>query len=371
MDFSITEEQSMVKDLARQILRGLISDESRFEVEASEDGLHRAAWSALAEAGLLGVALPEAHGGMELGLLPLLTLLREVGRAAAPIPALPCLVAALAVSELGDESQQAALLDGLADGSRFLTLALSEPDSRSLRRPTTRASRVGGQWRLTGVKTAVPAAGLAHAALAPAMTADGPALFVVDLDAVTLEQQAGTDFAPLGLLTLDGAPATRLGPDDGPADGTAALDWLEARVRVGQCAVMLGMAEAALRLSAKYATTREQFGQPIGAFQAVSQRAGDAYIDVETMRVSYLQAAWRLSEGLPSARAIAIARYFASEGSHKVQAAAMHLHGGMGFDRDYVLHRYFLGAKALEFQLGSAASLLSEVGEGLKKAAAS
>jgi len=365
MDFSITEEQSMVRDLARQILRGLISDESRFEVEEGEDGLHRPAWSALAEAGLLGVALPEDADGMDLGLLPLLTLLREVGRAAAPVPALPCLIAALAVTTHGGDAQRAALLDGVADGSRFLTLALAEPDSRALLHPTTRAHRSdSGQWRLSGSKSAVAAATLAHAALVPAMTDAGPALFAVSLDGVDVQRQVGTDFAPLGLLTLEDTPGEPLGD---PAGGRETLAWLEQRVRVAQCAVMLGMAESALRLSAKYATTREQFGQPIGGFQAVSQRAGDAYIDVETMRVSYLQAAWRLSEERPAAREVAIARYFASEGSHKVQAAAMHLHGGMGFDRDYVLHRYFLGAKALEFSLGSAASILSEIGETLKR----
>jgi alkylation response protein AidB-like acyl-CoA dehydrogenase len=367
MDFSPTEEQVMVRDLARQILRTTLTDADRFDVEASDHGYHRGAWAALAGAGLTGLALPEEVGGMDLGVLPLVTLLQEVGRAAAPLPALACLVlGAWPVARFGSGAQRAAHLPGVVAGERLLTAALFEPGARGLRAPATRAAPDGGgpggdRWRLSGVKIAVPYAASAAAGVSaivtPAVTDDGRSgLFLVDPADAGLAAQRSTDFTPCAELTLDGTPAEALGS---PGDG--ALEWLLARAALGRCAILLGLAEQALRLTARYAAERRQFGQPIGAFQAVGQRAADAYVDVEAMRVTTLQAAWRLSGDLPVARELAIASWWASEGSHRVQSAAMHLHAGMGFDRDYVLHRYYLAAKALEFWPGGAGGQLEEI----------
>ncbi|MCA9506771.1 MAG: hypothetical protein KC616_27030, partial [Myxococcales bacterium] len=160
-----------------------------------------------------------------------------------------------------------------------------------------------------------------------------------------------TNDEPHGQITLSGVSAERVG-------GADAVAFLCDRVELGLCAEQLGVAETALKLTSTYVATRKQFGVPIGSFQAVSHRAADAYIDIRAMQATLWQAAWRLAEGRPAERELAIARIWAADGGHRVVSAAQHLHGGMGFDRDYPLHRFFLATKRIEFTLGGAAAHL-------------
>ena len=125
---------------------------------------------------------------------------------------------------------------------------------------------------------------------------------------------------------------------------------------------MAGLAAEAVRITGEYTTSREQFGRPIATFQAVGQRAADAYVDAQAIRLTMLQAAWRLANDAPADREVAVAKYYASLGGHRVVHAAAHLHGGMGVDRDYPLHRYFLLAKQLELTLGGASRQLVALG---------
>ena len=156
-------------------------------------------------------------------------------------------------------------------------------------------------------------------------------------------------------MTFDGAPAEQIGGPDAVAD-------LLRRGASAAAVMVAGMTEAVLALTASYAVGRQQFGQPIAAFQAVSQRTGDAYIDNEAVRLTAWQAAWRLAEGLPADEAILTAKFWAAEGGWRIVHAAHHLHGGVGVDRDYPLHRYFLAHKQLELQLGSATPTLLRLG---------
>jgi len=359
MDFAPTEMQEMVADLAKQVLRGTIDEASLRAHEESGDWWHRPAWGALAASELLGLSLPEDAGGAGCGMLELCGLLEQVGRTAAPIPALACLVyGALPLAAFGSDAQKAAWLPGVIRGEVVLTAALSEPHSRDPRAPETTAALSDGAWRLTGRKYAVHAAHHAARIVVPARTDAGPRLFLLDpaAEGVTLEAQVGTNHERLGALTLDGAPVEAMGD-------AGALDWLVDRAQVGLCAVALGLSRQALITTAKYVGQREQFGRKIGTFQAVSHRAADGYIDLSAMELTLQQAAWRLDEGLPAAREIAIARFWAGQGSHRITAAAQHLHGGMGFDRDYPLYRFYLGAKQLEFALGSAPAQLAALGD--------
>ncbi|HEX6686269.1 MAG TPA: acyl-CoA dehydrogenase family protein [Candidatus Limnocylindrales bacterium] len=130
---------------------------------------------------------------------------------------------------------------------------------------------------------------------------------------------------------------------------------------VGVCAQQLGVIERALEMTAAYACDRVQFGRPIGSFQAVAQRLADAYIDVEAVRLTMWQAAWRLSRGLPSGTEIAVAKFWAADAGHRVAHTAVHVHGGVGIDLDSPVHRYFLMAKRLEFTLGHATESLLRI----------
>ncbi|GAA2643548.1 acyl-CoA dehydrogenase family protein [Paractinoplanes durhamensis] len=162
--------------------------------------------------------------------------------------------------------------------------------------------------------------------------------------------------AARGEIVLDGPEA--LLAQAGPAD------WLAARATVGACATQLGVVERALEMTAEYARTRVQFGRPIGSFQAVSQRLADAWIDVEALRLTLWQAAWLLSEERPATAEVATAGFWAAETGHRVLHTAVHIHGGVGLDLDYPLHRYFLAAKHHEFLLGGATAQLATINPG-------
>ena len=168
---------------------------------------------------------------------------------------------------------------------------------------------------------------------------------------------------------FDGATVeagNRLGGDE--ANGAEIADFIELRASVGLCMLMAGAARAAIELAASYTKQRHQFDRPIATFQAVSQRAGDSYIDAEAIALTAYQAAWRIAAGLPARREAAIAKYWASEGGFRVVHAAVHVHGGVGVDRDYPLHRHFLLARWAELALGSAETQLATLGRLLANA---
>ncbi|HUE29819.1 MAG TPA: acyl-CoA dehydrogenase family protein [Verrucomicrobiae bacterium] len=363
MDFALTPEQEALRELARRILADHVTPERLAAVETQADWFDRAAWEALASARLLGTAVPEDTGGSGLGFLELCLVLEEVGRAVAPLPAWPTLVlGALPLARFGTREQRAAFLPGLASGELVLTAALAEPGADDLLHPTTAARRDGARWRLDGAKTCVPAAHLAARVLVPARTGAGQsALFLVDPGGagVRVERQTATNREPLGHLTLAGADGEEL------PGGAAALAWLVEHATVGLCAMQVGVTDRALRMTAEYATGRQQFGRPIASFQAVQQRAADAYIDAEAIRLTTWQAAWRLAADRPARTEIAIAKFWASEAAHRVVYAAQHLHGGIGVDVDYPLHRYYLWSKQIELTLGSGTRQLVRLGDEL------
>jgi alkylation response protein AidB-like acyl-CoA dehydrogenase len=362
MDFSFNEEQEAVRDLARQILGERVTHERLKEVEAGTEGFDRETWAELAKANLLGIAVPEAAGGSGLGFIELCLLLEQVGRTAAPLPLLATLVmGALPVAEFGSAEQRSALLPPVVAGDLVLTTALVEFGAEPAR-PATTARRDGDGWRIDGVKICVPAGMIADKVLVPARTGENTVgVFVVDSSAtgVTRDRQDTTSGQPEARLELSGAPGELLGDEDG---GAAIVDWIVERATAGLCALAIGVCEEALRMTAEYTKTREQFDRPIATFQAVGQRAADAYIDTEAIRLTAWQAAWRLAAGLPAAHEVAIAKFWASEGGQRVVHAAQHLHGGIGVDKDYPLHRYFLLAKQIELTLGGTTPQLLKLG---------
>jgi alkylation response protein AidB-like acyl-CoA dehydrogenase len=362
VDFSFNKEQEAVRDLAQQILGERVTHERLKEIEAGTERFDRETWVELAKSNLLGIALSEAAGGTGLGFIELCLLLEQVGRTAAPLPVLATVVmGALPVAEFGSDAQRSALLPPVVAGDLILTAALVEFGTDPAR-PTTTAQRDGDGWRLDGVKICVPAGMLARQILVPARAGeDEMAVFIVDAEAagVTRERQDTTSGQDEARLELSGAPGELHGRVE---DGAAIVEWIVERTTVALCALAIGVCEEALRMTAEYTKTREQFERPIATFQAVGQRAADAYIDTEAIRLTAWQAAWRLSAGLPAAHEVAIAKFWASEGGQRVVHAAQHLHGGIGVDKDYPLHRYFLLAKQIELTLGGTTPQLLKLG---------
>ena len=369
MDFTFSDEQAALQELARKILADRLTHEHLKAAEAAPQWFDLEVWAELAKAGLLGVALPEEVGGGGLGFIELCLLLEEIGRAVAPVPALATLVlGALPVAQFGTAEQRRRLLPGVIAGELILTAALAEAANDDPTRPTTVAHPDGSGWRLQGTKVCVPAAHLAGRILVPARTpAGGIGVFLLDPRSAGVEiaRQATTNGEPQFQLKLSGATVGAGDVLGDASSGAAVVEWIVDRALVGICALEVGVTDRALRMTAQYTATREQFGKPIATFQAVAQRAADAYIDVEAIRWTMWQAAWRLAAGLPAADEIAIAKFWAADAGHRVVHAAQHLHGGIGVDLDYPLHRYFLWSKQLELTLGGATAHLARLGARL------
>jgi alkylation response protein AidB-like acyl-CoA dehydrogenase len=365
MDFSFSEEQEAVRDLAKQILEGQVTHERLKELEAGDERFDRKLWQELANAGLLGITLPEAVGGAGQSFLAAALLLEQVGRTVAMVPVLPTIVmGAMPIAEFGTDEQQQRYLPGVASGDTVLTAALTEFGADPLH-PTTTARRSGDGWRLDGVKEEVAAGLIADAILVPAATGDGTVgVFIVDPGAkgVTIERQDTTSGIPEARITLSGVTVGAAEVLGDAGAGSPILEWIVERATAALCATAIGVCEEALRMTAEYTKTREQFERPIATFQAVGQRAAEAYIDTEAVRLTAWQAVWRLDAGLPAAAEVAVAKFWTSEGGQRVVHAAQHLHGGMGVDRDYPLHRYFLWAKQIELTLGSETPQLLKLG---------
>jgi 3-oxocholest-4-en-26-oyl-CoA dehydrogenase beta subunit len=364
MDFSLSDEQQALQGLARQILGDRMTPTRLKEVEAGPEWFDRETWAELAKANLLGIAVPEAHGGLGYGFLELCLVLQEQGRTAAPLPLLATLVmGALPIARFASLEQQARYLPGVATGLVVLTAGLTEigapPES-----PTTVAVSAGNAWRLDGTKICVPAAHLADVVLVPARTDDGVAVFLVDpkADGVTLERQDTLNLEPQFQMTLRGVTVEAADVLGSVANGAAILDWLLARSTAGLCAIAAGVSDAALRLTAQYSTERKQFDRAIGTFQAVGQRMADAYIDTQGIELTMLQAASHLDGDESAPLDVASAKFWASEAGSRVVHAALHVHGGISIDLDYPIHRYFLWAKQIEFSLGSETEQLRRIG---------
>jgi acyl-CoA dehydrogenase len=373
MDFSLSEAQTEIAGLARKIL-------------AEQDSAPRQ-WTDLAAAGVLAAGLPESLGGAGLGFTEQCSVLAEAGRAVSPVPYLSSLVlGAGAIAAFGPADQQRRWAAPAGDGSVVLTAALAEEDSLDPAAPSTTAERDGGGWRLSGVKTAVPALSRADLALVPATVTAGRTGGVDEgagevLVFLVEPSDHGVGIAPQELTdSVDGAGGTDAGrlvldgvyADDSrvlgePGRRGDAAGWLVARGTVGLCAMQAGVVGRALELTAEYARSREQFGRPIGSFQAVAQRLADAYIDVEAAWLTMWQAAWLLAtrphDDAEVAAAVATAKFWAADAGHRVAHTAVHVHGGTGIDASYVLHRYFTAAKRAEFTLGGATAQLLRLGD--------
>jgi len=340
MDFSFDESQTAVRELAKTVF-------ARAGHAAEQP---RAIMRELGRAQLLGVGLPAEVGGADAGLVGLCLLLEQAGAAASLAPLIPALVLAGLPLARGHNARAKERLEALCAGESILCGALGAQGE-----PGLRVRREGADFVLTGTETCVEALPFADAVVVAARTEAGSrGLFLLDSRAkgVRIEAQAVASGCSLGSLTLHDV---QLGPEALLCDLERAdelVEWTLDRAYLAQCAYELGLCQGALALTASYAAERQQFGRPIGTFQAVAQRIADAHIAVETMRLTLWRAAWLADRDGDARREIAVARTIATRAGHDVVCAAQHIHGGMGFARDYPLHRYFLASKQNELRLG-------------------
>ena len=368
MDFTFNEVQDDLRGLAARILSEKVTAERLKEIEAGDD-LDRRVWDDFAQANLLGVTLPEDVGGMGYGVMELAVLLEEVGAHVAPVPLLATVgLAAMTIAEHGSPEQREAHLPGVVAGSSVLTAALQEAGDADPLAPLTTARRDGSAWRLDGRKVGVPYGAHADGILVTASTGGGSVgAFLLDprTAGATVEATRSTHREPQANLVLDGVVVDESAVIGDPGAGLDIARSVHRRALAGLCATAVGVFDKALRITAGFLSEREQFGRPLATFQGATLKAADAYIDVEAIRAATWSAIWKLSVGRPADEALAIAKFWIADGGQRVAAACQHLHGGMGVDIDYPIHRYFLWAKHLELTLGGATSQLLRIGEML------
>ena len=368
MDLELDENQRSIADLTLKILREALTRERLRAIEASGDHVAGDEWKKLATAGLLGVPLAEDVGGGGFGLVEACLVLEQIGRTVAPVPYLQTVVGAgMTIDAFGSAVQRTALLPRIVDGSLVLTCAFGElGDELATTSPGTAARRDGGTWRIDGTKHLVPLAHVADRVLVSARTAPTSCgVFLVDPRAagVTLETTETTAREMRATIRFEDV---RVAPDDaiGAADaGAEIVAATTKRLLAGLCATQAGVSAEALRLTAAHVSEREQFGQKIATFQAVAQRAADAYIDTEAITLTARQAAWLLANDRPADEALHTAKFWAAEGGFRVAHAAQHLHGGIGVDTEYPLFRYFRTTRLIELTLGGAAVHLRALGD--------
>ena len=369
MDFNPTDDQRALVELAARILSERATPARLAALEADGRWLDDDLWHHLAGSGIVGASLQEDVGGGGAGLTELALMLEQVGAHVAPVPLFETvLCAALPLDVFGTPEQRRRDLPDVVAGRALLTAALVETGRDDPRRPSTTASPDGAGWRLSGTKSCVPLAAQARRLLVPAGAPGGDvvvAMIEPSAPGVTLRAQTATNGQPQGELELADVAVAAADVLAGPDRGDELMRWLLDRALAGLAAMALGVSGRALALSASYTSGREQFGRPIASFQAVGHRLADAYIDVEAMRLTALQAVWLLDSGLPATTEVQVAKWWAAEGGHRVAHAAQHVHGGVGVDLDYPLARYFRWSKQIEMTLGAATAQLLRIGARL------
>lgn len=367
MDFSFSDDQNAIRDLAYQIFTDRATDEFMLAFSRGDETYDDALWQTLAEQGLLGIAVPESAGGTGLGLVELCLILEEQGRRVAPIPLYASLVlGGLPLAQFGSEAQQQQYLKPMAEGGMKLSAALAELGINPALTADVVARKTDSGWTLDGERAMVPDGAVADAILVPARDESGAtSVFIVETASpgvsvtaveVGLSGDRAANLALSGVSLDDSAVLGEAG------QGDAIVQWLEERANIGHCALQVGVAEEAMKRTAAYVSERKQFGVPLGSFQALAMRMADSYIDVEGIRSTYWLALWRLSENKDARAEVRVAKWWACDAAHRVVCTAQHLHGGIGVDVEYPIHRFYLLAKQISFSLGNAGQQLEQLG---------
>ncbi len=364
MDFSLSEEQEMLRKMARDFLVNECPKSLVREMEDDEKGYSPELWKKMAELGWMGLVFPAEYGGEGMAFLDLAVLIEELGRALVPGPYLSTVVyCGLPILAAGTDEQKKALLPKIARGDLIATLALTEPSaSWDPAGVETRAVADGGDFVISGTKLFISDAHVADWLLCVTRTKeganpeDGITLLLVDA------KSPGITLTPLKTIGSDRQfevvfKKVRVPKKNvlGKVDkGWAVVREMLPRAILAQCANMVGGAQQVLEMTVNYAKERVQFGKPIGSFQAIQHKCANMATDVDGCRFITYQAAWKLSEGLPCSLEVAMAKAWVSEAYRRTCAEGHQIHGGIGFIKDHDMQLYYRRAKTSELMFGDA-----------------
>ncbi len=366
MNFGFSEEQELLRSTARKFFENECPSDVVRRLMDTPEAVTPELWAKLAEQGWLGLIYPEAYDGMGLGLVDLVVLMEEMGRAVVPGPYFSTvLLGGSAIAEAGSEEQKKAWLPRLSSGEARVALAWMEPSAMlGAEGVTLPASDKGGKFTLSGTKLFVQDAHTADCLVLAARTASGGAgeegvsLFLVPRDARGLEVKllpTMDQTRKLCEVTLSDVVLGREAVLGASGGGWKPLSRVLDRATVALCAEMCGGAQKVLDMTVEYAKIRQAFGRPIGSYQGVKHKAADMLVEVENSKSITYYAAWAMDEGVAEGPlAVSMAKAYVSDAYRRVAAAGIQLHGGIGFTWEHDLHLYFKRAKGSEFTFGDA-----------------
>jgi alkylation response protein AidB-like acyl-CoA dehydrogenase len=359
MDFDLSKPQKLLKDSARQWLARECDLKRVRELMATETAYDEKLWLSLVDQGWTGLIIPDEYGGLGLRPLELAVVAEEMGRACLPGPFLSTLFAATLISQAASPAQQAEYLERVAAGKIKATVAqLEESASWDMDAVELAANREGNIFRLTGRKLFVSDAETADLIICVAREADGYVLLPVvhDASGIKIKPMSSMD-ATRKLYEMSFTDVCIPQSDAFGADGEVrtALRQATEVATVALCAEMVGGMQWVLDTTVEYAKTRQQFGRPIGSFQAVQHQCADMLLLTESARSATYYAAWALSEADPSAsRAVSVAKAYCSDAYREVGNRGIQVHGGIGFTWEHDLHLYYKRSKSSEVMFGDA-----------------
>jgi len=364
MDLALSEEQEMVKKMARDFLTDKFPKTVVKEIEESKPGYSPELWQEMAGLGWMGLVFPEKYGGGEMSFLDLAVLLEEMGRACLPGPYFSTVIlGGLPILDAGSEEQKQEYLPKIASGEAIFTLALTESsasyDAATIK---VKATADNNAYILNGTKLFVPDAHVADYMLVVARTdekakaEDGITIFIVDA------KSPGISYIVLKTIANDKLCEVVFNQVSVPKEnilGQLNRGWSEVqkiiqRAAVAKCCEIVGCMQQALDMTVDYAKERKQFDRPIGSFQVIQHYCADMTTDIDGARLSTYQVAWMISEGLPCTQEVAIAKAWTGEASQRVMALAHQIHGAIGWTVDHDLQYYTRRAKAAEVTFGDA-----------------
>ena len=362
MDILPSEEEQMLKNVAREFLEAEISTAMVREMELDELGYPPALWKQMADLGWLGLALPEQYGGQELPLTYLGLIMQEAGRVLAPVPLHSTMVAALTIAEAGSDQQKQDILPAVSDGGMVLTWGIAERDPRLIPEAMTlQAVADGDGWVLNGTKMFVDNFVVAQRCLVAARTApasksdQGISLFLVDTNGTGVNQTA--------LTTLAKDKQSRVDFKDHQVDASALVGVLNQgwpiveamldRATALLCCQMTGAARKDAEMAIEYAKNRVAFGRPIGSFQSVQHMLADMLLHVDGGEMLTFEALWKMDEGLSASVEVSQAKAFCNEKCESVVRTSQVIHGGIGFMMEFDLHLWLRRVTSWTMRLGT------------------
>lgn len=362
MNFTLDESQRAIADLATNVFSDYCSDSQLARHWSQAAGYDLALWQQLQETGLNALVVPEAQGGSGLGMMELMLVLEQQGRFIAPVPLWNHQLATAALSLFADAQTVDRWVPGLVQGKQLATLSLDGLVSSRGLKLTARPDATG--WLLNGRVEALAWGGQAQLALLPVRIGEEVRLAWVDLSLPGIAKLDGvlTHHEPAADLCL-----TDVALEAGAVLDEGALPWLSSRAVACLGALQLGVAREALARAVTYTSERVQFGRPIGSFQAITQRAADGLMDIEALRSCLWQLCWRIDAGVDATGAAGAVKTWACDCGHRVSHTVQHVHGGMGVDLSYPIHRFTLWSRALELSFGGVSAQMANLGRWLSQ----